>query len=798
MVELVGRNILSVVRMNGFVVVKCTFAAMFAKKILLCFSFCWFYGYIFAQNAIVRGSVQEISGDPIVGATVYFEKLGMGANTNLQGLFSISKVPAGKHDIRITYLGYDTIRQTVEVVAGKTVTLSFKMTENEGKELETVEIIAEKTIIEPTKVNTGVVKISSKDISLIPTLGTPDLAQYLQVIPGVVTTGDMGGQIFVRGGTPIQNKVLLDGAVIYNPFHSIGLFSVFDTDYLRSADVYTAGFSAEYGGRVSSIMDIKTRTGNLSRFGAKMHANPFTTGFVAEGPFAKDVSSFLVSTRYGLIDQTSKSLYNYVNDTAGMPYQFIDLFGKVTIGGEANRVNLFGFHQQDKVAYGFPADIQWKSSGGGTNFIFLPNNTNVIISGNFAFSSYKTGLISASEAFPRKSAINGFNGGLNFSYIINSVNELSYGLEFLGFSTDLKFSNALGLVTQSANNNTEAAGYMKFKKVFKQTKTLNGENYDFHRFVLEPSIRLHYYNNQSVASFEPRVRGKLNFKHISFNASAGLYSQNLMSPTSDRDVVALFQGFLSAPEDETPLNLTKNNSLQYAAHYLAGVEIRLFNKIDVLVEAWRKHFTQLTSSNRNKLFPNEPTFITETGTASGVDFNIKLQLKKLYLSVVYGLSKSERNDFITTYFPVFDRRHNVNLVANYKVGSFEGKFSRETKWEFGLRWSLGSGFPFTQTQALFEKLYFWNNGSQTPLLTQNGDLTIMLSNKYNGSRLPYFHRLDVSVKRKFLIKDKFLLEINANTFNTYNRENIFYFDRIRNIRVNQLPLIPTAGFSFTW
>ncbi|MCZ2356179.1 MAG: TonB-dependent receptor [Bacteroidia bacterium] len=771
---------------------------MFAKKIIFFFSFWGLCSWIYAQTAIVRGSVQDAAGDPIIGATVYFEKLGIGANTNLQGLFSISKVPAGKHDLRITYLGYDTVRQNVEVAAGKAITLNFKMTENQGKELETVEIVAEKSIIDPTKVNTGVVKISSKDISLIPTLGTPDLAQYLQVIPGVISTGDLGGQIFVRGGTPIQNKVLLDGAVIYNPFHSIGLFSVFDTDYIRSTDVYTAGFSAEYGGRVSSIMDIKTRTGNLSRFSAKAHLNPFTTGFLAEGPLAKDASSFLISSRYGLIDQISKSMYSYVNDTAGMPYQLVDIFGKVTFGGEANRVNLFGFHQQDKVTYGFPANIQWKSSGGGANFMFLPNNTNAIISGNFALSSYQTGLVSASEAFPRKSSITGFNGGLNFAYIINSVNELSYGIEFLGFSTDLKFSNSLGLITQAANNNTEAAGFVKFKKVFKQTQTLNGEKVDFHRFVLEPSLRAHYYNNQSVVSFEPRIRGKLNFKRISFNAAAGMYSQNLMSPTSDRDVVALFQGFLSAPEDETPKNLVKNNSLQYAIHYLAGVEIRLFNAVDLLVEAWQKNFTQLTNSNRNKLFPTDPTFITETGIARGVDINLKLQTKKLYLSAVYGLSKSERNDFITTYFPVFDRRHNVNLVANYKTGDIEGKFSREAKWEFGLRWSLGSGFPFTQTQALFEKLYFWNNGSQAPVLNQNGNLTIMLSDAYNGSRLPYFHRLDITAKRKFSIKDKFLLEININTFNTYNRENVFYFDRIRNTRVNQLPLVPTAGISFLW
>src|SRR5690606_13824086 len=125
-----------------------------------------------------------------------------------------------------------------------------------------------------------------RDIIAVPMVGgTKDLITYITAaVPGAITTGDQGGQVYIRGGSPIQNKVLLDGMVVYNPFHSIGFFSVFDTDILQSADIYTGGFNAEYGGRVSSVMDIKTRNGNINEFHGKVDVNPFSSKLLLEGP----------------------------------------------------------------------------------------------------------------------------------------------------------------------------------------------------------------------------------------------------------------------------------------------------------------------------------------------------------------------------------------------------------------------------------------------------------------------------------------------------------------------------------
>ena len=215
----------------------------------------------------------------------------------------------------------------------------------------------------------------------------------------------------------------------------------------------------------------------------------------------------------------------------------------------------------------------------------------------------------------------------------------------------------------------------------------------------------------------------------------------------------------------------------------------------------------MTNINRDKLFPEDPNFIAEKGIAYGADLILKYQTPRLYLYGTYGWAKVTRTDSKRTYYPVFDRRHTVNLVAAYKIGHFEfatesGKPVRsrfnDSKWEFSTRFTLGSGFPFTQTQGYFEKLDFVTNGSQSNYTQQNGQLGIILAEQINGGRLPYYHRLDASMKRKWVINNKVLFEANFSLINMYNRQNIFYFDRVRYVPVYQLPILPSLGVSMTY
>ncbi len=212
--------------------------------------------------------MKSATGEPVMFSNIYIENSTFGNSSDINGYFSINRIPPGNYTLLVTYLGYDTLRVEISLKAGDVLNKRLNLVESSFS-LETVNVTAERMEAEG-ETRTSVVNLTPRTISRLPSVGgQSDLAQYLQVLPGVVFTGDQGGQLYIRGGSPIQNKVLLDGMIIYNPFHSIGLFSVFDTDIIRNAEVFTGGFGADYGGRISSVMDITTRDGNKNRVSGK-------------------------------------------------------------------------------------------------------------------------------------------------------------------------------------------------------------------------------------------------------------------------------------------------------------------------------------------------------------------------------------------------------------------------------------------------------------------------------------------------------------------------------------------------
>ena len=281
-----------------------------------------------AQTGTVRGFVKSNEdGNAIPFVNVFIKGAEVGASTDFNGFYSIPKIPSGTYTLIATNIEYKDFEKKIEVKANGIVTLNITM--EPGKLLDIVNVDGAKKDKE-TEVQTSVIKITQKDILRVPTTGgEADIATYFQTVPGVVSTGDQGGQVYVRGGTPIQNKILLDGMTIYNPFHSIGFFSVFETDLIRTADIYTGGFNAKYGGRISSVMDIKYRDGNRKRLSGLVGASPFTSKLLLEGPLSKTGnSSFILSSKLSLLDQTSKALYTYVNDGEGLPFNFREYLWK--------------------------------------------------------------------------------------------------------------------------------------------------------------------------------------------------------------------------------------------------------------------------------------------------------------------------------------------------------------------------------------------------------------------------------------------------------------------------------------
>jgi hypothetical protein len=763
--------------------------------------------YALSQDYTIRGFIYEkANGEPMA-----FEKVKLlsasdsaivsGGLTDVNGFFSISKVSKGKYILKVENFSYNTVTRNIEVTAEKGIfDVKFELEKSTGvKEFDAVNVSADSKI-KKNEVQISQLKLDKKGLERIPSVGAEnDIVGAFSVTPGVVTTGDQGGQLYVRGGTPIQNKILLDGMTIYNPFHSIGFFSIFETELVKNVDIYTGGFDAKYGGRISSIMDISYRDGNRKQFGGKVSASPFLAKAVLEGPLSKpkdgsaSPGSYIFSAKHSLLDYTSKSLYPGINEGNGLPFNFTDLYGKLTFNSDGgSKFSAFGFHNRDSVNYSV-ADLDWKASGGGMNFLLVPSSSPIFIKGHVNGSSFETTFTETGQE-PRFSKIGGFDLGFDFTYFMKNESEMNYGINFSGFNTSFITYNEAKRKIEANNFTTEIGTYFNYRLI-------RG------RWVIQPSIRVQVYASLSTISPEPRLGLKYNAtEKLRIKFSGGRFSQNFTSASSDKDVVNLFNGLLSAPSNvqETFVNQFKEvkntkNGLQYAWHAILGFEYDLTKHISVNLEGYYKYFSQLSNINQNKLYEDiaqfsqiddvyKKDFILESGESYGADLLVKYSNDRLFLWGVYSYGYSTRWDGFAEYFPVFDRRHNINLVGSYMFG-------KNKDIELNIRWNLGSGLPFTPTAGFYQGENF-SGGVTTDYTTTNPSTVSTLLGKFNSQRLPSYHRLDITLKKQFNFKNKDVLEIVASVTNVYDRNNIFYVNRVTGEQIYQFPILPSMGLSY--
>lgn len=777
------------------------------KKLLFLFGLFACISLTFGQDHILRGFIYDSeNGEPIPFEKVTLiptvKSIGItGAITDVNGFFSIPKLAIGTYLLRVEDLNYKNYEKEINITKKEGITdIRIDLITPDAKESFDVVISAE-TKAKTTEVLISQIKLDKKGIERVPSVGAEnDITAAFSVTPGVVTTGDQGGQLYVRGGTPIQNKVLLDGMTIYNPFHSIGFFSIFETELVKNVDIYTGGFDSKYGGRISSVMDISYRDGNKKDFGGKVSTSPFMAKLVLEGPIytakktGDGAGSYVFSAKHSLLDYTAKSLYRNVNEGNGLPFNFTDLYGKITLAsGQGSKFSFFGFNNNDNVAYTDIADLNFKQSGGGMNFVLVPSGSPIFIKGHLNGSRYETNFNEVG-AKPRTSSIGGFDLGFDFTYFLKKESQVEYGINLNGFNTDFITYNEAASKIQIQNFTTEIGSYINVKKVT-------------NRFVFQPGIRVQAYPSLGTISVEPRFGMKYNAtEKFRLKFSGGRYTQNFTSASSDRDVVNLFNGLLSAPTNVQETFITQNgkeknpvNGLQISYHAILGTELDLSKNLTVNIEGYFKYFPQLSNINVNKLYDDvsefsavddvyKKDFLIESGKSYGVDLLVKYSKDRLFLWGVYSLGKSTRWDGFIEYFPVFDRRHNLNIVGSYAFG-------KKKNLELNIRWNLGSGLPFTPTNGYYQPENF-NNGATTNITTSNSSNIGILLGQFNSQRLPYYHRLDITVKKQHTFENKTELEITVGVTNSYNRKNIFYVNRVTNKTIYQFPLLPSMGVSY--
>jgi len=369
-------------------------------------------------KATLKGIVlDQNTSQPVIGAHIYLPDGQTGSASDENGFFQVTGLNSLKYTFFISAIGYETKSISVDLSQKKFIEERILLIPK-TQEINQL-VISGRAQQKRTETNISVHHLDAKQIEKIPAYGaTPDLVQYLQMLPGITFTGDQGGQLYIRGGSQSMNKFLVDGISLYNPIHSMGLFSVIDTDILQGADVYTGGFGAKFSGAIASAMDVRIRTGNMKEFNASVSVDPFQTSVLAEGPIVKKNESrnfsisYLLSGKQSLIDRTS-SFYPHL-ESNGLPFSFRDFLGKISMrGNSGDKLDVLVFNNSDGVNYPGLVNMNWQSMGGGIQATIFPYQSKAQMHPYIYYSSYKIDYQTEDQK-PSSSLVNGFQAGLSY------------------------------------------------------------------------------------------------------------------------------------------------------------------------------------------------------------------------------------------------------------------------------------------------------------------------------------------------------------------------------------------------
>ena len=742
------------------------------------------------QQARVRGFVTDSTdGKPLQGVNVVLldgAELVSGAVTDGDGHFLISNARAGSFLLQISFIGYQTITQEINLARGSFDTYRFVLGPSST---EFDELVVEADRTGGAIVNAGLQTIVPADIERIPVPGVSgDLISVLQSTPSVVSSGDRGGQLFIRGGEPTQNLVLIDGIQLYQPFHILGFYSAFPSDIINSAGVHAGGFGAEYGGRISSVIDINARNGNKSKFSGSIGASPFLSSAHLEGPIIKDYVSIIASVRESLIQDVIPDLYGQK-----LPYEFGDQFVKLHIQpnssvslsgtlinsydrGDVAGTRLTVRGDIDNTAIVDTSVIAWKNFGVGSTLSLLPNRIPVRSDLTVSYSRYETEL-GTTESPERMADVRGLSVDQKLS-TFSRFGELSAGFFYretdLTYSLDGAFQD---LADVDSSVVKEVGGYGNLE--------IQGPR----GIRATAGLRLQSYPNQDDITLEPRGKIEIPFgiRNTTQNISvaAGIYRQGIVGLSDERDAGNVFTVWTSVPEE---------SKLPTARHLIAGWQIAARPQDDTFVKGSVEVYYKDLENLSVPLWDAFPQFTTDlqsaAGSSKGVDARIELTHKSLYGYLGVGRAKTEYTavdgqifgsfygETQDLYSPPHDRKNQVNAVVRADVG----EVTLTAQWQFG------SGLPYTQAVGFDDWILLQGD---VDLLSDPGQTRVLYEAPYS-SRLPDYHRLDLWLERAFESR-RVSGMIRAGVVNAYNRSNLFYFDLFTLNRIEQLPAVPSIG-----
>ena len=725
------------------------------------------------QAVLVRGFVTDASsGQALPGANAALIeedgdslRVARGTAANSDGLYQIPDVALGRYLLRVSYVGYDAHIDTLRLGEQRIVQRNVALAPA-GEELEEVVVGQEGG---PAKVEAGLQRIRPADLDRIPTPGpTGDLAAYLQTLPGVVSLGDRGGQLYIRGGAPSQNQVMMDKMLLYRPFHIVGFFSAFPQDLVSGVDFYAGGFPARYSDRISSVIDVTMRKGNEQEYGGAVSLSPFLNGVRVEGPIREGRTSLLVSIRQSAIEETAPTLLGQ-----DLSLRFGEQFFKLQNTGATGQCSLTGLHTYDRGRIDEErGDVfKWQNYGLGGRCLALSPRSPLTVETDFGVSRFENevgGTGDDTQVNDRRAA-----GIWNLYTNVDLSRPAGRSEVRGGFRVRARSVNySLNERYQSIESNEDF--FISIGGYAGATIPL-GENLE-----VSPGLSLRAPLSYGL-SVQPRVRARwrpFGSEAQQLSGAFGLYQQILTGVSDERDAGSAFTVWSPAP-------FTESDVRPQAIHALLGWQQRLARGINVSVEGYYKRLSDQVVPvwDTNARFTT--SFTQATGNVYGLDARATYDRGPFYFYLGYGLSQTRyevgQNEFeawfgdpVQSYHPPHDQRHSLNAVASVELG----------QWQGNVRWQYGSGRPYTPPIG-FDA---WFDLRELPSLGRLGTPRFLFKRPYGG-RLPAYHRLDVSVERRFDLEIADLT-LKAGAINAYDRDNLFYYDLFRSRRVNQLPLVP--------
>jgi len=752
------------------------------------------------EKFTISGTLEDATnGESLIGASISVEELGTGTTTNVYGFYSLT-IPEGNYTLSFSYLGYESIKKEIVLNQNLKIDLELNVT---STLLDEVVISAEQKDENLRSTQMGVNKIDVKEAKAIPVIfGEQDIIKTITLLPGIKSS-EGGGGFYIRGGSADQNLILLDEAPVYNASHLLGFFSVFNSDAIKDLSVYKGHIPAKYGGRASSVLDIKMKDGNSKHFNASGGIGLISSRLTLEAPIVKDKGSFILSGRRTYLDLFLKLSNN--EDISNSILYFYDLNMKANYKlGEKDRLYLSGYFGRDKFGYSDDFGFDWGNTTTTLRWNHLFSDK-LFLNTTALFSDYNYvveigGSEDKKDGFTISSAIQDISLKEDFSYFLNTSNTVNFGLsaayhtflpgeiapeEDAGINRSVLQDKYAIDGAAYISNDMELSGALKMNlglrySYFAQVGPGDIFTYDEAGEIVDTEKFGDFEIVKSYGGLEPRIGLTYTLdEESSVKASYGRNRQYLH--------------LISSSSTGTPIDLwipSSNNVMPQIADQYATGYYRNFKDdgYESSVEVYYKNMqNQIDYKTGADLIFNENVesqLLFGRGYSYGAEFYVKKNVGQLNGWVSYTWSRTEREfdkiDHGDPYPANWDRTHDMTVVGIYKINK---------------KWTISGTFVYRTGNAVTYPVGKYR---------AEGQIVNLYSGR-NNDRYPDYHRLDLGVTKILRSTKKFESSLNLSVYNAYGRKNPFSItfreaaddpNQTEAVKIALFSVIPSITYNF--